>query len=188
MTSTGKGSIFMIDGGSSSQTDPAYYTILPFFKNRGISRIDGVFVTHSDIDHMNGIKKMLKMDVDGTSAVKIGRVFMPEWMSEDKDGRDIESLAEAAGAETYYLYAGEKLSVDDVDIEILSPECGAGTDGNEGSLVMGIEYKTLRALMTGDIEGKAEEQLTEKLVAGKITYNILKASHHGSKARQQRNS
>ena len=181
VTSTGKGSIFMIDGGSSSQTDPAYYTILPFFKNRGISRIDGVFVTHSDIDHMNGIKKMLKMDVDGTSAVKIGSVFMPEWMSEDKDGREIESLAEAAGAETYYLYAGEKLSVDDVDIEILSPECGAGTDGNEGSLVMGIEYKTLRALMTGDIEGKAEEQLTEKLAAGKMTYNILKASHHGSK-------
>lgn len=181
VTSTGKGSIFMIDGGSSSQTDPAYYTILPYFKNRGISRIDGVFVTHSDIDHMNGIKEMLRMAADGTSAVKIGSVFMPDWMAEDKDGAEIENLAEAAGAKTCYLYAGEKISVDNVDIEILSPEFGAGTDGNEGSLVMGIKYKTLRALMTGDIEGEAEELLTEKLAREKKTYNVLKASHHGSK-------
>ena len=181
VTSTGKGSIFMIDGGSSSQTNPAYYTILPYFKNRGISRIDGVFVTHSDIDHMNGIKEMLRMAADGTSAVKIGSVFMPDWMAEDKDGAEIENLAEAAGAKTYYLHAGENISVDNVDIEILSPEFDAETDGNEGSLVMGIKYKTLRTMMTGDIEGEAEELLTEKLAGEKKTYNVLKASHHGSK-------
>ncbi len=181
VTSTGKGSVLMIDGGSSSQGDPAYYTILPYCKNRGISLIDGVFVTHSDIDHMNGVKEMLKMASDGTSSVKIANVFMPEWMGRDDDGLEIETLARAAGAKPVYLYAGEKIKIDDVEIEILSPEFDAGLDGNEGSLVMGMEYKTLRVLMTGDIEGEAEEMLTEKLIVKKKKYNVLKASHHGSK-------
>ena len=45
-----------------------------------------------------------------------------------------------------------------------------------------VEKKKFEGLCgTGDIEGEAEELLTEKLAGEKKTYNVLKASHHGSK-------
>ena len=51
---------YLIDGGSSDIKNVGKYRIEPFLKYRGIGSIDYVFVSHGDIDHMNGIEEMLK--------------------------------------------------------------------------------------------------------------------------------
>ena len=45
-----------------------------------------------------------------------------------------------------------------------------------------MEWKNLEMLLTGDVEGEGEVQLTEWMRAhGKTKCDILKAAHHGSK-------
>ena len=51
--------------------------------------------------------------------------------------------------------------------------------GNAGSMVLEVKYGDFSMLCTGDVEGKGEELLLQK-VAGK-EYDVLKVAHHGSK-------
>ena len=55
----------LCDGGSSSVGSVGRYRILPFLKYHGISRLEYVFLTHMDADHINGIKELLEMDYSG---------------------------------------------------------------------------------------------------------------------------
>ena len=41
---------FLIDGGSSSQSDLGRYCLLPALKSQGISWLDGIFISHTDQD------------------------------------------------------------------------------------------------------------------------------------------
>ena len=38
----------LIDGGSSNKSAVGQYQILPYLKSRGISRLDGIFISHTD--------------------------------------------------------------------------------------------------------------------------------------------
>ena len=51
---------FLIDGGSSSQSDLGRYCLLPALKSQGISYLDGLFISHTDKDHISGAKELLE--------------------------------------------------------------------------------------------------------------------------------
>ena len=53
-------SCFLIDGGSSSVSGVGKYRILPFLKAFGIVEIKGIFVSHTDLDHISGIQELLE--------------------------------------------------------------------------------------------------------------------------------
>ena len=52
---------FLIDGGSSNKKNTAVYQILPYLKNQGIATLDGIFVSHTDKDHISGIEEILEL-------------------------------------------------------------------------------------------------------------------------------
>lgn len=54
-----KTSVF-IDGGSSNVSKVGEYRILPFLKCKGIRRVDYWFVSHSDEDHISGLREVLE--------------------------------------------------------------------------------------------------------------------------------
>ena len=51
---------YLIDGGSSTVSGVGTYRILPFLKASGIRKIKGIFVSHMDEDHVNGILELLE--------------------------------------------------------------------------------------------------------------------------------
>ena len=172
---TGKDTL-MIDGGSSSMSQCGKYVLLPYLKNQGISCVDAVMITHSDSDYMNGILELLQQSSQNLTTVRIKRLIMPSWMRDDEIGQNLKTAAEEAGTEVIYLAKGDLLKSAEVSMRILAPEADSGYTGNEGSLTVGLTYGTFRALFTGDLEGKAEEELTPEL----DHYDYLKAAHHGS--------
>ena len=91
----------LVDGGSSSRSQVGTYVIWPYLKSQGITRLDAVFVTHPDADHINGIEELLAL-ADG-GGLRIGRLFLPEWMQEDEDGLRLCALARQAGASCTFL-------------------------------------------------------------------------------------
>ena len=66
------GENFLIDGGSSNKKNTAVYQILPYLKNQGIATLDGIFVSHTDKDHISGIEEN---GADGSDTNEDGMVM-----------------------------------------------------------------------------------------------------------------
>lgn len=185
----GQGGHYLIDGGSSDQKEVETYRIVPFLKYRGVSRLDGVFVTHPDSDHISGIIGLLESN--GETGIEIGCLFLPEAAEESRNEsyHELEDLAGDADVPVRYLHAGEKVKSGDVMLICMHPQKGyVCEDANAYSTTLYLKYGAFSALFTGDLEGEGEELVTERYCrlagAGEISADgitLLKAAHHGSK-------
>lgn len=59
------GKHYLIDCGSTSKSQIGQYTLLPFLKYMGTSRLDAVFLTHLDEDHISGVRELLEDMIEG---------------------------------------------------------------------------------------------------------------------------
>ena len=173
-----QGKCFMVDGGSSSQKKIGQYTILPFLKSQGISRVDAVFVSHTDADHINGIEEILDLIRTGQTSLKIRHLVLPGLEKADEGQERLAALAAQAGVAVRYLNAGGKVEAYGVCWQALSPLVRGQTDDiNEDSLVLLLEAGGFRGLFTGDIGEEQEERLSGHL----MDCDFLKVAHHGSR-------
>lgn len=184
----GAGGHYLIDGGSSDRKDVETYQIAPFLKYRGVSRLNAVFVTHSDADHISGIEGMLR-DY-GETGIEIGCLFLPDVGKESRDEsyHGLEELAADASVPVMYLHAGDRLESGKVMLTCIHPtENYVNQNNNACSMTLYLTYENFSALFTGDLEGEGEVLATERLShmgdgAGiappRLT--LLKAAHHGS--------
>lgn len=184
----GQGGHYLIDGGSSDKKEVETYQIAPFLKYRGVKRLNAVFVTHSDADHISGIRGL--MEDYGETGIEIGCLFLPNLAGESRDENYIKLVAQAQSLNipVRLLHEGERLENGKLMLTCLHPgKCYVNSDANAGSTVLYMEYENFSALFTGDLEGEGEELVTERLarmreadvLPERIT--LLKAAHHGSK-------
>ena len=168
---------FIVDCGSSSSESIGKYTLVPYLKSQGISFVDAVFLSHPDLDHMNGLEEFFEMISVGSVNIHVDKLIMPEWTKEDYDAMELAEIAEDAGAAVIYTKCGDSISGNDFSIKVLGPEENAGLEGNAGSLVLGVYYKNFSALLTGDLEGEGESAVAARA----RHFDVLKVAHHGSK-------
>lgn len=174
----GEGHCFLVDGGSTSEKEVGEYRILPFLKSQGIQKLDGIIVTHPDEDHINGILELLEKVEKKETALRVRQLFLPLWMKGGKECIQFEKLAEELGISVHYLQKGDRIEKGELKIEVLHPDRVDYTDEkNAGSITLGIHYRKLNVLLTGDIEGSGEKKLLQEAER----YDFLKVAHHGSK-------
>lgn len=173
------GSAWLYDGGSTSISGTGAYRIEPFLKSRGITRLDGIFVSHSDADHVNGVEELL---ASGKTAV--GLLILPcTEKREDGGFSKLLSLAEERHIPVLWLEAGMEWENGGVHMLCLHPAAGfLGEDANAASSVLYIAYGGFSMLLTGDVEGAGEEAMLQSIAdAGIEKLSVLKVAHHGSK-------
>ena len=170
------GLCYLVDGGSSSEKNVGQYRILPYLKQQGIGNVEGIFISHPDADHMNGILEILDMIAENKTSLTVKKIFLPEWMAGCEEETPILESAGEAGAAVFYLNQGDAITADELRIKVLFPPEGAEVSGNGGSLAILVTYGDFDGLLTGDLEGEGE--LTAARLAGKCDY--LKVAHHGS--------
>ncbi|MGY8768870.1 MAG: DNA internalization-related competence protein ComEC/Rec2 [Pirellulales bacterium] len=142
--------------------------------NRGISHLDAIVLSHADVDHYNGVPRLLER-------FSVGRVYHSPVMFE-KEAAALTALKDAianAGVQSKVIFAGDRLSGGDgVQIEVLHPgqRGGLGSD-NANSIVLAIEYQGHNILLPGDLESPGTEAL---LAEEPIEFDIVMAPHHGS--------
>ena len=173
MTKTGK--TYLFDGGSSSQRNVGEDIILPFLKYHGISVVDGVFISHPDMDHISGILELLDQDI-----IEVKALYLPN--IEAEDGQDFETILKAVTTQMVRYYsAGEFMGEGNLQITCLHPEDDFEGENNEYSGCFLLENQNLRVLLTGDVEGEGENCLILQLKKRGIHHvQVLKAAHHGS--------
>ena len=177
---TASGTCYLIDGGSTTVSKVGKYRILPFLKASGIRRLQGIFVSHMDQDHVNGIQELLEMVKTKETQLKVERLFLSKCAGTTKELEKLENLGKQAGCQVVYIQKGSKIRDEDLLIECLGPG-QIYEDSNESSQVLHVSQGDFDALFTGDVEGKGEEQVLELLQECSVTWEVLKVAHHGSK-------
>lgn len=166
--------VCMIDGGSSDLSGVGQYQIEPFLKYSGIRRIDYIFVSHGDHDHISGIEELLQRQKVG---VQIGCLVFPSESVWDEHLCALYELACECQVQTAVIRKGQKISLGETEVICLGPEEDAEQEvGNEASMVLQVKEGAMSVLFTGDVEGTGEERLVEDL----SSCSFLKVAHHGS--------
>lgn len=164
---------YLIDGGSTSSTDIGKYVISPYLMYQGIDELDACIVTHTDSDHVNGIRQLIK---EGNVVCK--KVIL----ASNIDGTDsFASFLSEENINIEHVSSGDNI---DGLFYILSPgEKYIFTDDNEGSLVTELIYDDFSMLITGDSGFEAEQIYVENINEGKLNagVNVLQVPHHGSR-------
>ena len=133
------GKNIMIDGGSTDVDEVGRYRIVPFLKYMGISRLDYVFITHSDADHTSGIMEMLE---DPRLGISISTVVLPGIIQKDDNYQKLETVIKNSGSELRYFDKGDGIIFDDdTELKCLHPYPEYPyEDVNDYSLVLELDY------------------------------------------------
>ena len=154
-----EGKNYLVDCGGSNDAaaaDTAAETLL----SQGISRLDGLIVTHHDRDHTGGIGYLL-------SRVDADLLILPPVYS----GEDWPSGARIYVTDELLLSSGN------TKIRVFGSQI-PGND-NENSLCILFDTKNCDILVTGDRDGFGERSLLRNAAIPDV--DVLVAGHHGSK-------
>lgn len=173
------GKVIMIDGGGlvnqSGDKNVGQRVIKPFLKSQGIRKIDTLFISHGDFDHIYGI-------IELASEVQIGQVFLAE---NDWSGQSdmIEQLLNELDENTqiYYMTAGDLWKYNALSIDCLGPnESGTYDNANEASMILLLSYGDFDGLYLGDVSVLQERQLADVLLLENRVIDFVKVAHHGA--------
>ncbi|MBO5282181.1 MAG: DNA internalization-related competence protein ComEC/Rec2 [Lachnospiraceae bacterium] len=176
---TARGQTYLFDGGSSSRSRVGEYVLVPYLKSQGISRVEGIFVSHGDQDHMNAVKELLT-DSDG---IRLDTLYLPQLAQPQPEAlEELAALAREADCRVVYLSRGMGWQQGDFRLTCLWPLAGYAGESNASSACYLLEEGGFRVLLTGDVEGEGETAVTGYLQSLAISsVDVLKVAHHGSR-------
>lgn len=160
---------FLVDTGSKGSFD-ALERALDIYE---VTSLDGVIITHTDKDHVGGLKKLLKSDVE------VQMLYAGSINSEsDADEHPVFEASEKYDVPLTWLSAGDEVRVqDDMAFMVLGPLSKDAENENNNSLVMDLQTPQGNILLTGDMELEEEQELLDAGVIPQAT--VLKVAHHG---------
>ena len=161
---------FLVDTGTKGSYDQLERVLDAY----GVTRLSGVVITHTDKDHVGGLKKLLKSDI------AVDRVYAGTLHSEKSlEDHPVYEAAEKYDAPLTWLSAGETVELaDGCAFHVLGPLSQDDEEENNNSLVLRLTTPQGDMLLTGDMELQEESELIE---AGLISQAaVLKVAHHGN--------
>ncbi len=156
----------------NAQSDAGSRIILPYLYAQGVAKLDGLVVSHDDIDHSGGLDS-------------IAQNFPIDWMlSSFQSEMTTPSMKQIA------CQTGQAWTWDKVKFEVIYPTkthlMNDTLKDNNKSCVIRITSKMGSLLLTGDIEKEAENfLLVENIETQKLKSDVLIVPHHGSKTSSQ---
>jgi len=153
---------------SSSST--AKMVILKYLKDRGIKNIEGLIITHFDLDHAGGA-------VDLLENLQIKNIYVN---SLKQDNYTIKNLFNAIRqAKLTPTVAQNNVSIySEVNLNIKTYIANIKDNDNENSVITLLSYKDFDMLFTGDAGIVAFDKLKPQLPHN---IEVLKVGHHGGK-------
>ena len=172
----------LIDGGGSefgSTFDVGEKTLLPYLLKKKIHKLDYVIISHFDSDHVGGILTILE-------ELNVKQILIPKQVEYSENYNKFLDIIKKRNIKIKIVEEGNTINIDkNTYLDILWPEEKQIKDNvlNNNSLIVRLCYKNFKMLFTGDIEEIAEQKLLQKYEnTEKLTADILKVAHHGSKS------
>ncbi len=163
------GKNYMVDTGAKDAVTSLYRALTL----QGVSKLDGLFLTHTHSDHVGGAQALAqRCEIDTLYSAEIS-------MDKKNGGNVIDELAQEIGLSHTKLKAGDIIDIGDgAYFEVLGPLVYNGDDDNDNSLVMMLHAGGVTLLLTGDMQFAEEQTLLDANTALKT--DILKVGNHGN--------
>lgn len=168
------GQTLLYDAGQLGSPTSGARAIAGALWSRGITHLDGVVLSHADVDHFNALPELIER-------FSVGAVYVSTVML-DSESPAIKLLVTALRREGIPLRkvsAGDRLrNSGGAILEFRHPtrEGVLGSD-NANSLVLSVGCAGRRILLTGDLEGRGLDQV---LAEEPLDCDVVAAPHHGS--------
>ena len=161
-----EGKVYLIDAAKPER----WGVLQSAFRELGISRLDGVLITHADGDHVGGLDPLARSDIEVGAWYASG--YCVEYKKEEK--HPAVRAAGLRGQAVTWLYAGD--SAEGV-FQALAPAVRMEDKEDNNSLVMTVSSAAGRVLLTGDMEYPEEAELLSRVKSLKCA--VLKVANHG---------
>jgi competence protein ComEC len=150
----------------SQDSDAGERVVLPFLRVRGIDALDGVVVSHLDLDHSGGTAAVLR----GIAVRRLLSSIPPRHPA-------------LAGATAERCVAGQQIDSGDLRLRVLHPTLAdyeRQLPSNAMSCVVLAQVGAVSVLLTGDIPAREEKALAER--EPRLSARWLMVPHHGSRS------
>jgi competence protein ComEC len=166
----------LIDAGSASLLDLFSNAIRPVLRQAGITRIDRLFISHSNTDHFSAAAEV-------AAAYGVREVLVPGDFSRDAtpEARAMLRKLDALDVPPRTLQAGDVIPLgSQTTLTVVWPDDDARTieNANDRSLVLRLDHNGTSILFPGDIQDRA--MLALLAADAPVMSTILIAPHHGS--------
>lgn len=168
------GEKILYDAGRLGSPTAGARSVAGYLWHRGITRLDAIVLSHADVDHYNAVPQLLEK-------FRVGVVYVtPAMLLDEGDGmRTLLAAIRAADVPLRETWSGDRLRVGgDCRLEVWHPtRSGVLGSDNANSLVLNVEYRGRRILLTGDLESPGIDDL---LVESPCHCDVILTPHHGS--------
>lgn len=160
-----EGKCYLVDCGGDSAVmaaDTAAQALL----SQGVDHLDGVILTHYDIDHAAGVPLLL-------ARIKTDKLYLPDVAD---DGTIKESLRSVYSDKISWISEIETREVDNFKFTLIPS--GKGKSGNESGMCILFQIENCDILITGDRTSTGERELLEQIQLPEL--ELLVVGHHGA--------
>lgn len=162
----------LVDGGGSlrSPFDVGDRVVVPALRAMGVRRLLAVVATHADVDHIEGLSRVLERFPVGVLIVGIDKEpgVDPVWDA-------VLNSAKSGNVPIQPVRRGQTWNLGQARFEFLNPTWTPNDTDNPNSVAFTLEYHGRRSLFLGDAPAEIESQIDP----GQL--DVLKAAHHGSR-------
>lgn len=160
-----KGKNYLVDCGGDDSERVAD-RVAASLRSQGITRLDGIILTHYDTDHAGGVLPLL-------TQISTDKLYLP-YITDDTDTK--EALKEHYKDKIDWVRENTLLSGDFGKLTLVPGEIGA--DENESGLCILFQGENCDILITGDRSTVGEASLMERIALPQL--ELLVVGHHGS--------
>lgn len=170
------GHAIMIDAGSTTVSDVAQKVIEPFFRAEGQGRLDEIFLSHGDFDHISATGELAT--AYGVRQVLTSHHFRKNAVGNMPDQLLLEEL-DKLNRPPREIAQGDHIDLGSgAAIDVLWPPAVADLNSNNAGLVLRLTYAGRSMLFPADIQDPAFIGVLKKPAA--LRSDVLVAPHHGS--------
>lgn len=176
------GQTMLVDAGGKGYGtfDIGQRVLLPFFRHKRQKHIDIGVLTHPHPDHFGGFAALI-------DAGYIKHFWSTGLRGHHPHYKRLQASLKKKAIPHRTRHSSHPISIGDVTVRVLHPFPGHAEGSthywslhaNDNSLVLLFTYGKHKILLTGDVETRAEEILTQRWP--NLRVDVLKVPHHGSR-------